>query len=131
MNNGKWLYEDLNQDIWNTCEERYETKEDAIKAGTEYYKQLKHDEIYIPNSFNVGQIDSVNIYVDADGVIDQVTNSVYDEVGEVSEGWLYHVSHDSLDELGEKLTEVFEQWLEDRGDKPSFFKVINIEKIIL
>jgi hypothetical protein len=92
---------------------------------------LKHDEIYIPNSFNVGQIDSVNIYVDADGVIDQVTNSVYDEVGEVSEGWLYHVSHDSLDELGEKLTEVFEQWLEDRGDKPSFFKVINIEKIIL
>lgn len=120
---GKWTYElNKNSDIWfgglfNTKEEMLEeANKEAIEYGLE--------------SFRIGNTQAVpNFGIDAEQVIDDIRNTMYDNVGEASEDYLYYVPSEHLEELEEGLNEVFYKWQEKYGYKPDFYTIVNEEEV--
>ncbi|MED1863369.1 hypothetical protein P4V41_07855 [Fictibacillus nanhaiensis] len=123
-NAGKWVYS-TSDEIFRT-NDYSDTKEQAIEAG----KVDLTWEGECP-TFYVGQIENVDfaLYVDPDGVLENIAQSVYDEVGEVAEDYLRHVDEEHFKTLEEDLNNVLRQWMDKFGYNPNFFKVTNIEKI--
>jgi hypothetical protein len=121
---GKWTYS-LSDEIF-TSGEYFETKEQAIEGG----KADLTWEGKCP-TFYVGQVESVDfaLYVDPDGVLENIAQSVYDEVGEVAEDYLNHIDKQHLEALEEDLNKVVRQWMDKFGYNPTFFKVVNIETV--
>lgn len=120
---GNWVYS-TNEEIFRSDE--YPSKEEAIQAAKE---DLTWDG-YTP-AFYVGQIKFVPLPlgVDIDGMLENISVSVYDEVGEVAEDYLNDVTKEHRSELEEKVNEVVQEWMEKHKYKPNFFSVTNVEKI--
>lgn len=119
----KWTNEiDVNSDIWRG--EIYNSREEAIEEG-------RKDAIYYgKKNFKIGIIEEVpNFGVDAEGVIEDIQNDMYGEMGEVAENYLDDVTKEHLSELEDQLNEVFYKWQEKYNYKPTFFKVISEEII--
>lgn len=115
--NGKWMYEYCGAERWSISDE-YDTKEDAIRAGKEWAESEALD------SFEVGKcVDPTIPGIDGDRIIEDVTEAMYDVVGEVSEDWLQKVKREDVASLEEKLNKVFRQWLKDTGNMPTFFAI--------
>lgn len=128
MNNtGQWLFEELGREIWNTCSEEYDTREEAIKAGLEYFEEELGDEFV--GIFQIGQKENVTISVSGYSVCDQVSEDVGEQVGEVAEDFLYRLSKEELKLLNQMLSDTFNEWLEKTKNTPSFFKVVNTETV--
>jgi uncharacterized protein YegP (UPF0339 family) len=124
-NNGKWQYQLTNSEIWGTSED-YDTKEDAIKYGREEAKDTEYETDY----FDVGQIEKyVPCGIDVDDVLDRLVDDAYDEVGEVSDGYLSVITKEQENELEEKLNQVLNEWMEKHSLIPSFYKIVNVEKV--
>lgn len=121
---GRWVYS-LNEEIFNTGE-YFNTKEEAVESGKE---DLTWEGKY--PTFYVGQVKSVDfaLGVDTDGILEHIAQNVYDEVGEVSETYLYNVDKEHHNILEENLNNVVRQWMDQYGYNPEFYQVINIEKI--
>ncbi|MCR6515322.1 hypothetical protein M4I33_10630 [Clostridium sp. LY3-2] len=120
---GKWVAEmSLNSDIWHGDE--FDTKEQAIAEGR---KLAKDDDL---NKFKIGQTEpACNFGIDVDNVIERISETMYDDIGEVAEDYLGDVTVEHLLELEEKLNEVFFKWQKEHGYEPTFYKIINIEEI--
>lgn len=118
---GQWTF-DTSDEIFRNVE-YFDTKEQAI----EYGKNYEGDGV----EFYVGQIQKVDyaITTDVDGVLENVAQSVYDEVGEVAEDYLDYVKPDHVQALQEEMDKVLHQWMVQYGYEPTFFKVDNIERI--
>ena len=121
---GKWQFELLNSDIWRGDE--FDTKEQAIEEGRK--EAIKEGLI----KFRVGQIASPPKFgIEADIVIERISEVMYEDVGEVAEDYLDDVTKEHLLELEEKLNEVFFKWQKEHGYNPTFYKITNIEEIIV
>jgi hypothetical protein len=121
---GKWVYS-TSDDVFRT-NDYFDTKEQAIEGGkVDFTWEGKCPPFY------VGQVESADfaVYVDPDGVLENIAQSVYDEVGEVAEDYLKHVDKAHFQELEEELNKVVSKWMDKFGYRPNFFKVVNIEKI--
>ena len=136
-NQGKWIVNIEEAEVWNHTEE-FETKEQAIAYVKEDFEGFFEEETGLSfNSeidnrvFYVGKIDRFAPYVDGDHVIEQVAESAYDEVGEVAESYLDHVSKEQLNILNKRLNSVFSEWLKETNNQPTFWKVVNVEKVVL
>jgi hypothetical protein len=119
----KWTYEiDLNNDIWRGG--LFDTREEAVKeANSEAIE-------YERKNFKIGITEDVpNFGVDVDRVIEDIQNTMYDEIGEVAEDYLDDVTTEHLLELEEQLNEVFYKWQEKYNYKPTFYRVISEEII--
>ena len=119
----KWTNEiDVNSDIWRG--EICDSREEAIEEG-------RKDAIYYgKKNFKIGIIEEVpNFGVDAEGVIEDIQNDMYGEMGEVAEDYLDDVTKEHLSELEDQLNEVFYKWQEKYNYKPTFYKVISEEII--
>lgn len=119
----KWTYEiDITRDMWRGGV--YDTKEEAIKEG-------KKDAIEDGRqSFKVGIIEEpTNFGIDVDQVIENIQETMYDEIGEAAEDYLDDVTSEDAVELEEKLNEVFYTWQKEHSYEPSFYKIISEEII--
>ncbi|MFS1513067.1 hypothetical protein VQL36_11610 [Chengkuizengella sp. SCS-71B] len=123
---GKWVYIKKNADKkWDHI---YNTKEGAIKAGRQFYKNSKQ-------SFQIGELSEVYICVNGDQVIDQVCNDVSEQSNYFSREWIQYIDDCQMSDLNTLLTKVFNKWLHDtfkgidEDEKPSFNNLERIETI--
>lgn len=112
----KWVYSTVPE--WFVSDS-FDCKEDAIDAA-------KQDGL---SSFYIGQTVVVHPIMDAEHALEQVAETIYDEVGEAAEGYLDDVSEEEFEELQQGISRVFEHWLKKFNHFPTFYKVDKIEKI--
>jgi hypothetical protein len=120
----KWVYSRFEEDY--TGVEEYDTREEAIEAATEEY--LDSD----VEGFFVGKIkpyESHKDIVDVERILEQVSEAVYDDMGEFAEYYLHDVKREHEDELEKELNEVFHKWIEKYNYQPTFFEVVDIENV--
>ncbi|EPY2283472.1 hypothetical protein ACTQ4P_05455 [Clostridium sporogenes] len=112
----------LNSDVWRGG--IYDTRDEAIKEG------IKEAMEYERKNFKIGITEDVpNFGIDVDRVIEDIQNTMYDEIGEVAEDYLDDVATEHLLELEKQLNEVFYNWQEKYNYKPTFYRVISEEII--
>jgi len=121
-NEGKWVW-DTNDEMFRS--DFFDTKEEAIEdargqgdAGETIY---------------VGQVvDPVTFTgVDVDGILERISEQVYEEVGEVAIDYLSYVKKEDFSALEDELNSVIRKWMKERDYEPKFFKVDNIEGVEL
>jgi len=61
-------------------------------------------------------------YLTADRVLEQVSESIYDEVGEIAEDWP-DATDEQIADLDQRLKRVFRRWLTQTNGWPRFFAV--------
>lgn len=134
-NQGKWVVNISEDGIWSSIDE-FNTKEQAITFGKTEFEDIyedevgeKHDSATYKKVFYVGQIEKFIPYVNVDSVLDNVVENAYDEVGEVVEGFLGSVSKEEYGFLEERLNDAFKTWLDETKNHPTFWKIVNVEKI--
>lgn len=116
---GKWVYS-TNSETFNS--DLYDSKENAIQDAISDHGD-DYEFIY------VGQVVSVHPRLDVEDAIERAVESLYDDVGEVAEGYLESLPKEELADLQEKIDETFKQWLIKYSNEPTFYKVENIESI--
>lgn len=117
---GKWTFS-TNDEFFNYGE-YFESKEDAINGGKDYFS----DELL----FYVGQAEEVGhgVIVDVDSILEHININMCDEVGEVADDYLMNIDREHAAELENELSNVIINWIERHGYSPTFFKVVNIEQ---
>lgn len=128
------MYQIGQSDIWS-CSEEFDTKDDAIIAGrkeaiaentinSNYGSKFQH------KSFQVSRVEGViPCGVDIDDILENISENVYDDVGEAAEGYLDDVTKEHRDELEEKLNDVLFDWIKRHNYEPTCFKIVAIETI--
>ncbi|BFH16526.1 hypothetical protein WDD9_005644 [Paenibacillus melissococcoides] len=119
-NNGKWTYSD-NDEFFNYGD-YFDTKDDAIAYGKEYFDGGR---------FYIGQVEEVGlgVCVDVDSILEYINVNMTDEVGEVADYYLMNIDQEHSKELENEITNVIIKWIERHNYGPTFFKVVNIEKV--
>lgn len=79
--------------------------------------------------FFVGQKERYIPFVDVYAVIERIADSAYSEVGEVAEDYLEKLSEEECSSLEEKLSNALHSWLNETGNHPNFYTIVNVEKI--
>lgn len=139
---GKWICgKNADLEIWNACE-YYDLKSQAIRAAKNqiyaHNKGERKDEFedvlgYYPDdadtiiSFAVGQCSVSDIGIDVDNLLEQVSQDVYDQCGEVAEDYL----DDVLDEHKKELENLILKWFERHDYLPGCYSIGNIETILV
>ena len=113
-------------DIW--MNEFFDSVEECIEDARNNY-EMDGKTIYI------GECKPVEITgIDFDSVLDSVELSVYDEVGEISEGWnIGYISGDTnraavIEKYDKKLLDLVMEYLKEINEVPNFYKVVNIKE---
>lgn len=118
-----WEYSD-NEEIWR--HDLFDTVEDCVLDAKENYCVEAGTEIV------VGESVPCEIYIDSTDVLETLENQIYDEYGEVAEGWNafnYKEDKEKLESLSRKLSNVIRIWLQENNNLPTFYKIDNIEVI--
>jgi hypothetical protein len=121
----EWTAEigNVNSEIWSSDIEG-NSREDVIAEGMEYAKEEGY------KSFRIGKKIPVGVpALDIDNILEQVSNQIYDEVGEVAEDYLDDVTKEQYKELEESLNEVFFKWIKKHNLEPTCYTVANEEII--
>lgn len=109
-------------DIWQADIET-DSREEAIKLGIE---QAKEEGI---KQFSIGrQVSCGMSNISVDTVIENAQERLYDEVGEVAEGYL-DTTKEQDDELEDILNKAFYEWHKKYNLFPTCYKVENTETI--
>lgn len=134
-NNEKWLINLREDDIWNDNYE-FNSKEEAITYGKENFHAIVEEEtgeIFNHNlhyeNFYVGKVERFAPSVDTDRVLEDISENAYDELGEVAEEYLYIVNKEEFKLLENKLNKVLNEWLDETNNHPTFYNVVDIEKV--
>lgn len=123
MRNNKWTTS-IDGELFMRGDE-FDTKEEAI---VEFRKEIKEWEKQ-PSEFYVGKIELTGTgeFVDGESILEDISVKAQDEVGEAAEDWLTDISNEESEELGDIII----KWLEDHGYKPTFFRIKNVEKVLV
>ena len=122
-----WMKND-NCDIWNRGE--FETIEECIEEAL--------DCGYEPGeTIYVGECQKVEVGgIYFDDVLERVEETMYDEVGEVSEGWdissttgAYSDRKEIYEKYQNKLDNLVIEYLKEIKEIPYFYKVINVVQV--
>ncbi|QDP42955.1 hypothetical protein HWC53_gp134 [Bacillus phage vB_BmeM-Goe8] len=121
-NEGKWVW-DTNDEMFRS--DFFDTKEEAIEDARG--QEDAGETIY------VGQVVEPTSFtgVDVDGILERISEQVYEEVGEVAIDYLSYVKQEDFTALENSLNDVIRKWMKERGYEPNFFKVDNIEGVEL
>lgn len=112
-----------NENEWCWCLGEYvgypqKSIEDAVKDFAETYPAEEVPMIRVGNPYYYVPT------VDADHVIEDITEyDLDDEIAEYSEGYLFDVKQEHIDELQEELTAVFRKWEKRHGYNNTSFVV--------
>ena len=74
----------------------------------------------------IGEAGKYIPYVDADHILDNAYEQAWDEVGEGADTWLHKLDRDIVDELSDKLSCTFHEWLEQHDLIPRFGILTNV-----
>lgn len=128
---GKWMYQIGESEIWSNSSE-FDTKEEAVREGKKEVlseNKIMQKDAYV--YFYVGMIEKVEpAGVDVEWMLENIAENTVDGM-EVGEDYLCDVAKEQQQELEEKLNEVLFSWMEKYKYNPTFFRIINIEKIML
>lgn len=118
-----WVLDFLgDQDFWH-IEGEYETKEEALREGRLIAEKS------VDRFFRIGKRVECEPFIDAEDVLDRVSEQLYSEFGEVAEAYLEDVSDDEICDLQSEINKVFKKWLDKHSRKPDFFSVEEVEVI--
>ena len=125
------MYQIGESEIWSNSSE-FDTKEEAVSEGRKEVlsenKTMQKD-VYI--YFYVGMIEKVEpTGVDVEWILENIAENTVDGM-EVGEDYLCDVTKEHQEELEENLNEVLFSWMKKYKYNPTFFRIVNIEKIIL
>jgi hypothetical protein len=119
---------EVRQWVWSFDDEvftssAYDTKEEVIEAALAECDHSDH--------FWIGQVAPVSIstMVDVDSILETIGERAYEEVGTVAEDYLTYVKKEDYEILEERLNTVVSTWMKAFGYEPTFFKVVNIERV--
>lgn len=119
-----WEY-DGTVEIWSNA--RFETIEelldDAKKCG-----------VSIGDTIYIADCEEPDIRVDFSTVLDGVEENMYEDVGEVSEGWDISTigKREAIYEVyEERLKELTMDYINEIGETPSFYKCVNIRPLVV
>lgn len=62
-------------------------------------------------------------------ILDDITNTAYDEGGEYSEDYLADVTKEEEADLNKRVADVVNQWADDYGYQPKFYRVDNAKEL--
>lgn len=74
----------------------------------------------------IGLCEEYTPHLNADTLLDQVSEDAYEEVGEVAEGWPEFEERKGyryVDKLQDKIDKAFNEWLEETKQVPSFYHI--------
>lgn len=120
-----------NADIWN--HDTFETVQECIDDAKENYLMKQGETIY------VGKCKDVSIGgVDLDDTLWRVEEDMYEQVGEASEGWniystigCYADRRPIYDKYNEKFRRLVKDYIEEIGETPKFYKIINEQEVVI
>lgn len=99
-------------------------KECVEEARLEDYKDT--------DAFAIGYVEPYQVdYVNSDMIIEYLQENAYDEIGEVSEGWLDSITREQREDLESKVLKVVLEWLKDCKEEPTFYKVLPFDELTL
>lgn len=117
-----------NSDTWTG--EKYETKEIAIQAALEEWKdRMEEGTAPVYRKIRIGQFKEYQPSISGESLIKQMSQQAYDECGEVSEPWISYITSSIGKELEEILNAAIKNWLKENKEYLNFGYVENIEKI--
>lgn len=145
MKHGQWMLNKEYSERWEACE-YFDTKEEAIEYGVSLLKKYNSldddgksnmdlsdginmhpddcENIYI---FYVGQIEDVPLPDEVDMLLERMSESVYDEVGEIAEDYL----DDVTTEHKKELADLIHGWAERNGYLPDCYTIGATEEVNL
>lgn len=104
----------------------FDTKEEAIKEGTEYAVDAEK------TIFFIGLAEKTfSPHIDVDWLIESIQEDAYDHGGEYAEDYLEGVTKEQKQELEEKLNDVFGAWTEKHKHEVNFYEVVDSEEITI
>lgn len=109
---------------WSVDGERFygefDIPEEAILDAREQNKNV--DFIF------VGENVPFNPQIDGDDIIERIRQNAYDEVGDIAEIYLSEVSEKKISKLSDMLTDTFNIWAEETGNKVNIWSVENVKE---
>jgi CTP:phosphocholine cytidylyltransferase-like protein len=122
--NNRWSFNNQEDDTWSNCD--YDTKEQAILAGREYYSD---DGCEI---FFIGKVAEVPVLnpIDASDLVDRAAQLIDENYGcdwELGEKFYENITKDQTEDLQTMLDDVWEKWIEKYSIKSHSLTVNNIE----
>ena len=114
---------DGTSEIWRN--DRFETVEEAI-ADAKKYGAATGDTIYIADC------EEPDIRVDFSAVLSGVEENMYEQVGEVAEGWDISCIGQRkaiYETYEERLKELTMEYIREIGEEPGFYKCSNIRPV--
>lgn len=122
MSEGKWCYSYNGENY----EGDFDTREAAIEEALYYMKENHYmNQEYI----DVGQTKAVEVGIDAWLILEQISEDVYEKMGEYGDDYLTDVKLEHQNILEVKLNEVLESWLKEFKYEPKFYAVENVEQV--
>lgn len=120
-----WLCHFSSSDVWDTCSEEFNSREEAIQFG------MREAEAWKEEQFRIGTKEDLDgvVWFSAEGILEQIAQNAYDEAGEVAEYYLEDVKPEHLTELQESLNTLLRSWFDLYGYFPVFYKIGNVETI--
>lgn len=122
--NNKWVYNVDGADIWTS--DSYEHKEDCITDAIE--ESLEKG----VGAFRIGVAKTVGcLSIDGEDVIERLQEIMYELVGEVSETYLEDATKKDIEDLGDRLTDVFQEWSKEKniGNGEGYYTLEHEEEI--
>lgn len=115
------------EDMWNNA--NFDTEEECIEEAKACgYKS--GDVIYIGDCVNV----DIDVYLE--DVLELAEQYMYEEVGEVSEGWnISNIKNQAQKEIynkyNKRLRQLVLDYLKEIGETPDFYKIENIREVVI
>ena len=119
INDGKWCISRNGEDYDNDF---FDTKEEAIEYATD------NDDYNCNETFFVGKAEFFKPKIDADDIIDRISDDAYDNYGEWAEAYLHNINTVQKSELQYKLQSVFNKWMKKYSLDPVFFRIVEYYK---
>lgn len=116
--------EDASDEIWSHG--IFDSIEECIKDAI--------DEGHSPgDEIAVGICEPYVPRIDADNLLDRVSEEAYEEVGDVAEGWPEferRKGYKHVDKLQEAIDKVFNEWLVETHQVPSFYHILPLSELV-
>lgn len=120
----KWIYSEREDLYWEYSEE-FDTKEQAIESAKE------DEEIECSTVFIGKKTEPAICGIDIDSILENIAEGSTIGLDGYGEDFLEDISKEHLDELEDKLNNVFLEWMNKHNYNPTWFEVIDVEEVDL
>ncbi len=116
----KWIVDltEYDGETWYE-EDVFNTREEAIREGRKLAVKNGNEK-----SFRIGIKKSIDVpCIDAEDILEDMSQQVYYKVGEVAEDYLWHIEKEQIEELEDQLNAVFHRWMKKHKHEPDYYLI--------